>query len=79
MKKIILTIFTAVAFATAGSAQNTIVKDFKPVCDSLDVMLKKNRDVKGSLQLKLRLEEWNAFTEGVSDVLFPKNRGAAHE
>ena len=52
MKKIILTIFTAVAFATAGSAQNTIVKDFKPVCDSLDVMLKKNRDVKGSLQLK---------------------------
>lgn len=34
---------------------------------------------KGSLQLKLRLEEWSAFTEGVSDVLFPKNRGAAHE
>jgi DNA-binding PadR family transcriptional regulator len=26
---------------------------------------------KGSLQLKLRLEEWSAFTEGVSVVLFP--------
>ena len=52
MKRIILTILAAMTFSIAASSQNSIVKDFKPVCDSLDAMLKRNRDVKGSLQLK---------------------------
>lgn len=52
MKRIILTILAAMTFSIAASSQNSILKDFKPVCDSLDVMLKKNRDVKGRLQLK---------------------------
>ena len=71
MKKIILTILTAVAFAAVGSAQNTIVKDFEPVCDSLDAMLKKNRDVKGSLQLKNVMKRKNNldfyFTNSLGD------------
>ena len=71
MKKIILTIIAAVAFAAAGSAQNTIVKDFKPVCDSLDAMLKRNRDVKGGLQLQNVMKRKNNldfyFTNSLGD------------
>lgn len=52
MKRIILTILAAIALSAGTSAQSAILKDFKPVCDSLDAMLKRNRDVKGNLQLK---------------------------
>ncbi len=34
---------------------------------------------KGRLQLSLRLEEWAAFTEGVSDVLFANRKDTAHD
>lgn len=52
MKKNLLTIILILGLAFSTSAQSTIVKDFKPVCDSLDAMLKRNRDVKGNLQIK---------------------------
>ena len=34
-----------------AAAQKSITADFKPVCDSLDAILKQNRDVKGELKL----------------------------
>lgn len=52
MKKSLLTIMLVLGLALSASAQSAIVKDFKPVCDSLDAMLKRNRDVKGKLQIK---------------------------
>jgi len=57
--------------------QNSITKDFRPVCDSLDVILMKNRDVKGSLKLKNVMKRGNSldiyFTESLGD--FPWRKG----
>ena len=66
MKKIIITIFT-LALCLTAFGQSTIMKDFLPVCDSLDVLLKENRDVKGQLRLKSIMKRGKAldiyFTE----------------
>lgn len=70
MKKIIITIFT-LALCLTAFGQSTIMKDFLPVCDSLDVLLKENRDVKGQLRLKSIMKRGKAldiyFTESLSD------------
>ncbi len=68
MKKyILITIFTCLCLS---SAAQSITKDFKPVCDSLDVLMKKNRDVKGQLKLQ------NVMKRGdVLDIYFTESLG----
>ena len=76
MKRLIITIITA-ALCINAFGQSAIMKDFQPVCDSLDVMLKKNRDVKGQLRLKNIMKRGNVldfyFTESLGD--FPWRKG----
>ena len=71
MKKLILTIFAFLALCSGSFGQSAIIKDFQPVCDSLDVMLKKNRDVKGKLRLKSIMKRGKLldiyFTESLGD------------
>ena len=63
MKKLILTIFASTALCISASAQSAIMKDFKPVCDSLDVLIKENRDVKAKLYGAIRRAGLNGFRE----------------
>ena len=71
MKKLILTIFASTALCISASAQSAIMKDFKPVCDSLDVLIKENRDVKGKLCIKNIMKRGKTldfyFTESLGD------------
>ena len=77
MKRLILTIFASAAFCFGASAQSAILKDFKPVCDSLDVLIKENRDVKGKLRIKNIMKRGNTldfyFTESLGD--YPWRKG----
>lgn len=71
MKKLILTILASAALCISASAQSAIMKDFKPVCDSLDVLIKENRDVKGKLSIKNIMKRGKTldfyFTESLGD------------
>ena len=77
MKRLILTIFASAALCFGAAAQSAIVKDFKPVCDSLDVLIKENRDVKGKLRIKNIMKRGNVldfyFTESLGD--YPWRKG----
>ncbi len=70
MRKFIITIFTLIICTTAFG-QSAIIKDFQPVCDSLDVLLKENRDVKGKLRMKSIMKRGKVldfyFTESLGD------------
>ena len=76
MKKFIITIFTLI-LCTTSFGQSAIMKDFQPVCDSLDVVLKENRDVKGKLRLKSIMKRGKVldfyFTESLGD--YPWRKG----
>ena len=76
MKKFIITIFTLI-LCTTSFGQSAIMKDFLPVCDSLDVVLKENRDVKGKLRLKSIMKRGKVldfyFTESLGD--YPWRKG----
>ena len=70
MKKLIITISTFFLLCAGAFGQSAILKDFQPVCDSLDVLLKQNRDVKGHLRLK------NIMKRGkVLDIYFTESLG----
>lgn len=77
MKKIILIILTTFGLCATSSGQSAIIKDFQPVCDSLDVMLKENRDVKGKLRIKSIMKRGKVldfyFTESLGD--YPWRKG----
>ena len=70
MRKFIITIFTLI-ICTTSFGQSAIIKDFQPVCDSLDVLLKENRDVKGQLRMKNIMKRGKVldfyFTESLGD------------
>ena len=70
MKRLILTIFATASLVLTASGQ-TILKDFQPVCDSLDVLIKENRDVKGKLRIKNIMKRGKTldfyFTESLGD------------
>ncbi len=71
MKKLIFTIILICGIGHSVHGQNSITKDFKPVCDSLDVLLKENRDVKGELRLRNVMKRGEVldfyFTESLGD------------
>ncbi len=66
-----LLIFILFCGLSFSSASQNITKDFKPVCDTLDVRLKENRDVKGQLRLQSVMKRGNVldfyFTESLGD------------
>lgn len=76
MRKFIITIFTLI-ICTTSFGQSAIIKDFQPVCDSLDVLLKENRDVKGQLRMKNIMKRGKVldfyFTESLGD--YPWRKG----
>ncbi len=71
MRRIIASFILCFALGLAASGQSSIVKDFKPVCDTLDARLKQNRDIKGQLKLKSVMKRGTAldfyFTESLGD------------
>ena len=62
-----------------ASAQSTIVKDFKPVCDSLKTLMTEKTSVTGGLRIKSILKRDGKldfyFDESLGD--FPFRRGDA--
>ncbi len=77
MKRIILSLVLFAGLSMAASGQSSILKDFRPVCDTLDVRIKENRDVKGELKLKNVMRRGNVldfyFTESLGD--YPWRKG----
>ena len=77
MKRLITTILASIAFSAATFGQSAIVKDFQPVCNSLDSLLKENRDIKGALRMKSIMKRGKVldfyFTESLGD--FPWREG----
>ncbi len=70
MYRKIFILILSLSFCVCAEAQYSITKDFRPVCDSLDARLKRNRDVKGKLRLK------NVMKRGdVLDVYFTESLG----
>lgn len=70
MKRLYISILILCGLFFTSSAQNSITKDFQPVCDSLDVLMKQNRDVKGQLKLK------NVMKRGYQlDIYFTESLG----
>ncbi len=70
MRRFISTTILIFSILTSVSGQSSITRDFKPVCDTLDAMMKRNRDVKGRLTLK------NVMKRGdVLDVYFTESLG----
>lgn len=71
MKRLYISILIMCGLCFASAAQNTITKDFQPVCDSLDVLMKQKRDVKGQLKLKNVMKRGDQldiyFTESLGD------------
>lgn len=70
MKRLLLIISLVIGTSLGTAAQSSITQDFKPVCDSLDVLMKQNRDVKGQLKLK------NVMKRGdILDIYFTESLG----
>ena len=71
MKRLIITILAFWVLCVSAFAQSAIVKDFQPACDSLDVLIRENRDVKGKLRLKSIMKRGKVldfyFTESLGD------------
>ena len=77
MRKLFIIIFLSILFSFTGKAQSQIVKDFKPVCDSLSVLLKERTSVTGPVELKSIMKRGSSldfyFTESLGD--FPWKEG----
>lgn len=69
MKRLLAVTLSVIIFLNAG-AQTQIVKDFKPVCDSLNVLLMEKTSVVGSLKIKSILKR-----DGKLDFYFDESLG----
>lgn len=71
MKRLYISILIICGFCFTSAAQNTITKDFQPVCDSLDLLIKQKRNVKGQLKIKNVMKRGDLldiyFTESLGD------------
>ena len=72
IKKILILIFTIHIWSLPGFSQSRIVKDFKPVCDSLSIMLQEKTTVKNNLRMKAVMKRGSEidiyFTHSLSDI-----------
>ena len=77
MKRLLIITAFVLAFGLTVKAQSTIVKDFKPVCDSLSVLIKERNTVNGKLSLQAVMKRGSNldfyFTESLSD--YPWHEG----
>ena len=77
MRRTLLSIFISLCAAAGVNAQSQIVTDFKPACDSLEVLLQERTSVQGELSLKTVMRRGSAldfyFTESLGD--FPWKPG----
>ena len=71
MKRIFNILTFLLASGLSASGQSAIVKDFKPVCDSLSILIREYNTVKGQLELQAVMKRGSTldfyFTESLSD------------
>ena len=71
MKRLLAIISLLVALGLSAHGQSAIVKDFKPVCDSLSTLIKERSTVQGTLKLQAVMKRGSNldfyFTESLSD------------
>ncbi len=71
MKRSILTYIIFIAFAIGSAGQSAIVRDFRPTCDSLSVLIQERNSVKGVLRLQAVMKRGSTldfyFTESLGD------------
>ena len=71
MKKLVTAVVLLLASAGITYSQSKIVTDFKPVCDSLSVLIQERSSVKGHLELKAVMKRGNIldfyFTQSLGD------------
>ena len=76
MKRLIL-FLTLTLFAFTAKGQSAIVKDFKPVCDSLASLIKEHNTIKGHLSLTAVMKRGTTldfyFTESLGDYPWHKD------
>ena len=77
MKRLLIIIASVMAFGVAAKGQSAIVKDFKPACDSLSVLIQERSTVHGQLELQAVMKRGSSldfyFTESLSD--YPWHEG----
>ena len=77
MKRLFTILQLILIFNVAADAQSAIVKDFKPVCDSLAVRIQEYNSVKGVLKLQAVMKRGSTldfyFTESLGD--YPWHEG----
>lgn len=77
MKKLTLIISVLLALTFNASGQSTIVKDFLPVCDSLEILIQNKNTVSGQLRLQAVMKRGSTldfyFTESLGD--YPWHEG----
>ena len=71
MKRLLITALFILTFCTAARSQSAIIKDFKPVCDSLSVLIQERNSVYGTLKLQAVMKRGSSldfyFTESLGD------------
>ena len=71
MKRIVIIYLVLTIFAISAKGQSAIVKEFKPVCYSLTVLIKERSAIKGKLELKAVMKRGSTldfyFTESLGD------------
>ena len=71
MKRLLIITAFLFALGISSKAQSTIVKDFKPVCDSLSILIQERNTVNGKLSLQAVMKRGSSldfyFTESLSD------------
>ena len=71
MKRLVLILILFSALGLSSWGQSAIVKDFKPACDSLSVLIKEYSGVKGTLKLQAVMKRGKTldfyFTESLGD------------
>lgn len=71
MKRFIIITALALVFGFSASGQSKIVEDFKPVCDSLVVLIQERNTIKGELKLQAIMKRGSNldfyFTESLGD------------
>lgn len=74
MKRHITLVLTALTISLAAGAQSRIVKEFRPVCDSLNTLMEERTGVDGKLRMKAVMSRGGIldfyFTESLGDFPF---------
>ena len=71
MKRFIIITAFALTFGLAAKGQSAIVKDFQPVCDSLEILIQERNTIQNQLKLQAVMKRGSLldfyFTESLGD------------